>query len=446
MLISFTLKNWLSFKEESTFSMVASYEKQHIEHVAVIKKFPLKVLPISAIYGGNASGKSNLIKALSFVKEFVINGLAPEVPIPVTPYRPVPNGKNEPSFFSVSMLIDENIYEYSFSITATEIITEQLTVANSSSEKLLFKREKNKIFLGESIKKNRQTLEFIAKTTRKNFLFLTNTVWQNIATFKNVYDWFKDKLQIVFPNSKFILQNTLIGKNNPFAQQVSNMLQKLGTGIDHLDGNEVPIESLDISDEALTKIQSSLIPDKVIVYKDLNNIFYFIYKEKDVIKAKKIVSVHKVNNVLTTFNLSEESDGNLRAIDLIPAFLILASDDNDKVFVIDELDRSLHTKLTDKLISFYLESCNKNKRSQLIFTTHDVMLMSQENMRRDEIWLVERDHNQTSSIFPISDFTEIRSDKNIRKSYLEGRMGGIPNITGNVKLYDALNNEEQIYY
>ena len=74
------------------------------------------------------------------------------------------------------------------------------------------------------------------------------------------------------------------------------------------------------------------------------------------------------------------------------------------------------------------------------------MLMSQENMRRDEIWLVERDHNQTSSIFPISDFTEIRSDKNIRKSYLEGRMGGIPNITGNVKLYDALNNEEQIYY
>ena len=446
MLITFTLENWLSFKDSSSFSMVASLEKQHSEHLAYIKKFPLKLIPITAIYGGNASGKSNFIKALQFIKEFIVDGVSPESSIPVHPYKLSPQYLEKPISFSLALLINENIYEYSFSLTSKEVVKEKLTLTNSSREKILFVRERNKITIDKTIKQKNKLIDFVAQTTRSNFLFLTNTVWQNLDTFKNVYDWFKLKLEIVYPESKFIFQNELLDRNTRFAKTVSSMLKKLGTGIDHLEGQEIPLESINIHPDILAKAQGNLQPGKIMVYKDFNNLLYYLYKDKNVIKVKKIIAVHKVNDTYTAFNLSEESDGNLRAIDLIPAFIILSDEDNDKVFIIDEIDRSLHTKLTQRLIEFYLESRSASKRSQLIFTTHDIALMNQDIMRRDEFWMVNRDKDQSSSLESFSDFKEARNDTNIQKSYLEGRMGGLPNIVGNVMFVNGnIINGEQLY-
>ena len=113
-------------------------------------------------------------------------------------------------------------------------------------------------------------------------------------------------------------------------------------------------------------------------------------------------------------------------IDLIPAFLALAQKDSNKVFVIDEIDRSLHTLLTRRLLELYLRTCSKKSRKQLLFTTHDVLLMDQNLFRRDEMWITERDAHGASSILSFSEYKDIRSDKDVRKSYLQGRLGGIP--------------------
>jgi AAA15 family ATPase/GTPase len=145
--------------------------------------------------------------------------------------------------------------------------------------------------------------------------------------------------------------------------------------------------------------------------------------------AKKLMAAHTdVNGKDVVFEMNRESDGSLRAIDLLPAFIDLLSS-KKKVYVIDELDRSLHSRLTRSLLEEYLKSCSITSRSQLLFTTHDLSLMDQDLFRRDEMWVVERGDDGASELIAFSDYKEIRYDKDIRKSYLQGRLGGVPRIS-----------------
>jgi len=136
------------------------------------------------------------------------------------------------------------------------------------------------------------------------------------------------------------------------------------------------------------------------------------------------------------FDIRQESDGSQRVIELLPAFLEVSATKSKKVYVIDEVDRSLHHLLTRQLIETYLASCSNDSRAQLLLTTHDIFLMDQELFRRDEMWVSERDQKGSSELFSFSDYKDVRYDKNIRKSYLQGRFGGIPRIL----LSNALKN------
>jgi hypothetical protein len=156
---------------------------------------------------------------------------------------------------------------------------------------------------------------------------------------------------------------------------------------------------------------------------------FIVKRENGRFKAKKLVTFHeKPDGTKTQFDLRHESDGNQRIIDLLPAFIILSDIVGKKVFVFDELDRSLHTLLTKTLLENYLSNCSRSSRSQLLFTTHDVLLMDQDLLRRDEIWVTERSADGSSDLFSFSEYKEIRYDKDIRKSYLQGRLGGIPRL------------------
>jgi AAA15 family ATPase/GTPase len=141
------------------------------------------------------------------------------------------------------------------------------------------------------------------------------------------------------------------------------------------------------------------------------------------------VTFHRASNGKPIrFEISDESAGTQRLIDLLPAFHELLAGDSKKVFIIDELDRSLHTLLTRNLLESYLASRHKESRGQLIFTTHDGLLLDQDLFRRDEFWFIDKDETGASSLTSLSDFKDIRRDKDIRKSYLLGRFGGIPTI------------------
>jgi AAA15 family ATPase/GTPase len=205
MLLRFSLENWMSFRDPVSFSMIASQERQHGDRIAKVDKYQMRVLPIAAIYGGNASGKTNFFKALNFAKSLIIKGTQPDGIINVETFRLDDSHKlDKPSRFSFELLINEIIYEFSFSLTKNLIIDEKLVQFSSHSEKILYHRKEGKPNFDNSIDKD-QSLHFAFKGTRDNQLFLTNSVSQKIDTFRPIYDWFKNTLELVTPDSRFSL-------------------------------------------------------------------------------------------------------------------------------------------------------------------------------------------------------------------------------------------------
>lgn len=425
MIISFSIENWMSFRDQATFSMIASRERQHGERVPKLGKYQTRVLPIAAIYGGNASGKTNFFEALYFAKTLVVKGSGIDSLIPIEPFRLDDEGTNRPSRFAFELLIDETIYEFSFAVTRKAVLEEKLVVITSTSEKMLYDRRDGAINFDASLAKD-MFLKFAFEGTRDNQLFLTNSVSQKVDKFKPVYDWFKDTLNLVAPDSRFEPFDQFLDEEHPLYSAMNEMLQRLDTGIAHLGSEEVPFENIPFPGPIKTQLQEELEEGETV--RSINPRFVITREDGELI-AKKMVSFHpKSNGTEAKFEIHQESDGSQRIIDLLPAFLDLSVQTPPKVYVIDEIDRSLHPLLIWQLLETYLANCSTGTRTQLLLTTHNVMLMDQQLLRRDEMWVAERDASGVSSLFSFSEYKDVRYDKDLRKSYLQGRLGGIPRI------------------
>ena len=415
--------------------MVASRERQHRERVPLAAKYQTKILPIAAIYGGNASGKTNFFKALSFAKNLVVKGIQLDSLIPVETFRLDTESASKPSRFSFELLIEETIYEYSFSVTQKVILEERLVKITSTSETVLYDRRNGKPYFGAGLEKD-LFLDFAFKGTRDNQLFLTNSVSQKVETFRPVYNWFRNTLELVAPDTRFEPFEQFLDEAHSLYATMNEMLPKLDTGILHLGGESIPFEDLPLPDALKTMIKEDVqegMTVRVVSEPSVNR--YIITRKQGELIAKKLVSYHpKSDGTETKFELQQESDGSQRVIDLLPAFLEISAPQASKVFVIDEVDRSLHTHLTRRLLEGFLESCSPESRSQLLFTTHDVLLMDQLLLRRDEMWVAERDVTGASHLRSFSEYKDVRFDKDIRKSYLQGRLGGIPRMLSAGKL------------
>lgn len=443
MLISFSVENWMSYKNRVKFSMVASKERQHGERLAKIKKYNMRVLPISAIYGGNASGKTNLFKALDFSRMLVVDGIKPDSYIPVELFRLDTEMSKKPSKFSFELLIDEIIYEYSFAVTPKAILEEKLVVINSSSEKTLYHRKNGKPNFDSSLE-NDDLLQFAFRGTRDNQLFLYNSVDQNVDSFRPVYDWFKSTLVLIYPDSRYGPFEQFMDEGSPIGSAMNEMLDQLDTGIVNLDGEEIHFDNLPLPEPIKVDLKEKLLEGNAVI--NIRGEGYVVTIKDGELFAKKLVTYHaNEKGEKIKFELHEESDGSQRVIDLLPAFLDLSQDLSKRVFVIDEIDRSLHTLLIRRLLEMYLNNCSEKNRSQLLFTTHDALLIDQKLFRRDEIWVAERDRGGVSDLFSFSDYKDIRYDKDILKSYLQGRLGGTPRIRAEeiLKNYCTIDESEE---
>ena len=431
MLLRFLLNNWTSYKEDTELSLLATAEKQHAETLSSVKKFRLKLLPLTAIYGANASGKSNLVEALAFVKAYVLQGVGINDAIPVKRFKLDDLGTQKPLTIELDLLINELIYEFAFSVTPDRVVSESLHRVNSTSRKMLYRRVGQEFVLGEGLKE-RELLNFSTKTTRANTLFLTNTVLQAIPTFKEVFDWFEKQLVIVTPYTMFGPVNRIIDKSDPLSKSVSQLLVEFGTGVERLEGQEIDLSSVPLSTENLKALQTQLKDgEKSVIRHPWLTSAIVLYKQGDEIKAKKVIAKHrKADGTEVAFSLDEESDGTNRLVDLAPSLLMLCQPKLPTVVVIDELDRSLHTLVTQECLKRFLDHCGQDNRNQLIFTTQDVQLMDQKLLRRDEIWVSEKNSNGESTLVAFSEFKDIRSDNNLINNYLLGRLGGLPNISG----------------
>lgn len=433
MLIRFTVENFLSFNQRIDFNLLASEEENHGHHVVNFAQTqPRKILRTSIIYGANASGKSNLIKAMAFAQKMIVEGIEKSQNIPLIPFRLSENGQSQPSRFEFEFCVANKAYAYGFILNKQRVIEEWLFDINQAEEISIFERREqligfnNKHPLFENISaEDQQRLEFEAKGTRENLLFLTNCAERNLKRFNLFYSWFQEKLSIIFPHSEQLSLYLLSNMDNDFFNQT---MQFFDFGINKIHFEPLSLEKdREMPHEIKDKIKSSFpYGSGKVQFISWSNFNYLIKESSEyILEAFKIFTLRTdTENKAILFELSEESDGTRRIINLMPILMNLR--ENDTTIIIDELERSLHALLSYKLFELVLNhAAFKQHHSQLIATTHEVNLLNIKQLfRKDEIWFVEKDKMQQSMLYSMADAAV--EELNLVNGYLNGRFGGIP--------------------
>jgi uncharacterized protein len=251
----------------------------------------------------------------------------------------------------------------------------------------------------------------------------------------------------IFPGklSRFEPFEQFLDEGHVLFAPMNDMLSQLDTGIVHLGGEEMPFENIPVPKQMQQKLQEEVKEGSTMrILSGPSNERFVVTRKNGRLLAKKLITYHpNMDGTESKFEMSQESDGSQRVIDLLPAFLMASAAKSSKVFVIDEVDRSLHTILTRRLLEMYLSNCSPESRAQMLFTTHDVLLMDQGLFRRDEMWVTERNAEGVSNLISFSEYKDVRYDKDIRKSYLQGRLGGVPRIIGASIPQDQCHNNER---
>lgn len=443
MLIRFSVKNFLSFKESTEFSLFPSKVRKHPEHVYKGKKSnDINVLKTSVIYGPNASGKSNLIKAMFFAQKMIREGIKAKTSIPRTPFK-MDNSYLEPSSFEFEIKVKNKNYAYGFIVDDTKIVEEWLYEINKSKDHLLFSinsKNKEQYELGSKLnfdnKKEKQFFEFSIIGKPENRLFLNEFLERNLSKtlpnlsqINDVIDWFDKTLNIIFPNSKYAGLELTVGNDTKITNMLSSFLKSCDTGIEELLLKEINFDQdLDgIPADIKEKIQADLNNnERAIITAPKNRRYQISRNSKGSIEAHKLMTTHlDQDGNKVEFEIFNESDGTQRLLDLAPGLIEALM--TESVFIIDEIDRSLHPEITILLLSTFLKT-TENSASQLIITTHETNLLNQKLLRKDEIWFMQKLKNGASKLYSLEDFKP-RFDKDIRKEYLSGRFGGVPLVT-----------------
>lgn len=451
MLVSFTVENWKSYHEQTMLSMVADRSRQHIDTLASPKYYKgLHILPIAAFYGGNASGKTNLLDALRFVQEFVSRGYPDAASVPVEPFVGEAEGI-EPVSFSIQMLVEqpegsfcparthqpELIYQLDFEVTRMNVLHESLAWYDSKqNEHVLYTRDEDgTVALDDELTekldaKTVTLLDAIAVGTGPRRLFLTNAAGQGQRVFLPVYDWFQNVLRNASTSMKSARVTDFID-DEKYSEQFGRIMHALGTGVDRVELEQLDMEALPQELQPVVQhLTSQIDGDAMLQFMgsdsragDPSTRIYTV-QIHDGIQTVKRVQTYRNGKA---FGLYRESSGTRRLLEILPVFLDLWLHAN-RVWTLDEVEREFHTDMTKELLQGFLDGCTADTRTQVLLSTHDLMLMDQDIFRKDEIIIVERNAAGESTLNAIGDYAGIRNDLDLRRSYLDGRFGGKPTI------------------
>jgi len=431
MLLRFNVSNCLSFNEMTEFNSFTGDHRRFDNHVFKYKNVDL--LKISAIYGANATGKSNLIEALDYMRDAVISEDLKKIEL-----FEFKGNEDKSSSFELEFLIEDTVYIYGFEIFSYKVKNEYLYFSGlGKKDELIFDRTVNdkgvsNISIGKKylkLKKHKTLKEHYEEKSTPNQLFVNVVGDVNLGDLSihidNVFTWFV-RLQIIFPYSKPMhLVSNLINKPS-FMDFTKDVLCSFDTGIKSLHIKEFGVK--DYFGEDDKGYVNDLVED--LENSDRSNlpldVDMIITMEEGVPVIKKLYVEHVGFGSKKLFSYHEESDGTKRLIEFMSLlYNLLVNKNSNNVYIIDEIGRSLHPYLLKKFLSKL--SKEENLYGQLVFTTHESHLLDLSILRPDEIWFAEKNSkNGTTEFKTLSEFNRIRPDLNIRKGYLEGRFGGIP--------------------
>ncbi|ALU91284.1 conserver hypothetical protein [Herbaspirillum rubrisubalbicans M1] len=428
MFIEFSTENFLSFKERASLSMVASKLKSRnrgFDKGATfeIEGYPLTLLKCAAIYGANASGKSNLFSAMRFMRELVLNSSKEsqaEEPTGVQPHLLSVGYSDRPSFFEMAFVAGGRMYTYSFSLDSKCIHTEKLISIVGPKERELFSREGDNIVLDPSFSEG----NLLVEKTRKNALFLS--VCANFAgkISGKILRWF-DRLRLVSglrDNGLMPFTQSCLDENHKSRDAIDALLKSFDLGIERVrPGKEKALEIPDgsnFSGELRTAVDAIAKYTKAqkIAIRDTNS-FHKVFDENGDVAGE------------IAFDLAtSESQGTQKLVALSAPLVDTLT--NSLIVFIDEFDARLHPILSRSILRLFNSESGNPKNAQLIIATHDTNLLDRSLLRRDQIWFCEKDRYGGSHLTSLVEY-KVRNDASFEKDYIIGKYGAIP-ILGNL--------------
>lgn len=410
MILEFSVTNFLSFKEKNTLSMIANASNGLENNYVVVKD--KKILKTAAIYGSNASGKSNLFKILTSVIYMLqtSNNIDINAKLPIVPFKFDKKLIKKPSEFEIKFIFEDIKYVYGFVADEKQIYEEYLYNYPNGRETKIFDRTNINEY---SYPKQDQKIlkEIESKNVPNKFFLATATNW-NFKKTKPAYEFLTSRIGTCFniEELKNISFNIYENNDQYLKDFTLDFLKKTDFNIE-----DYKVSKIEIPQELLTRTPEFLkksIPENP-------KTFQALFKHKG------------VNNYL---NLDEESLGTQMIFALIP--FIASTLNQSKVLIIDELDKSLHPFLVHYIVEMFHDPDINRKGAQLIFNTHDTNLLDLNILRRDQIWFTERNNdNGESELYPLSDFS-VRKSENVEKGYLLGRYGAVPFIKNDLNLWE----------
>lgn len=395
------------------------------------------VLKLGVIYGANASGKSNLVKAMVMARDRILNPTGARQRIDRVPFKLDPACRDRPTRFEFEIKFDSRYFAYGFSVSSQRVEEEWLFEVGRTVEERIFERTANGFEWGRfkfANPEEKAFLEFTAKGTLPNRLFLSECRERNVRENVPAAEDVVNVLQL-FEYGMIISLPDWTSRNIPyrvqseawFKHQLAKYLQCFDTGIEAIDVEPVELEPLN---DDMRKIIELRIDSESLPGHGWNDGPHQFWARDDqgALKAWKLVSRHRSRNGMeqsATFDMSEESDGTRRLMQLVPAMIAMTT--YDGVFIIDELDRSLHADVLHSYLANFLKY-SEGRSSQLIVTTHDTTLLKQNFLRRDEVWFVEKGNDQSSRLVALEEYKDVEQSKDLQQDYLLGRFGGVPVI------------------
>ncbi len=447
MLIDFSVKNFRSFGAEQTLNLIASGKLQdHEDHCVPIAGTGKNVLRASVVYGANAAGKSNLVRAILFAQS-MIQGAGSLKRVALSQFRFCKtNTPSTPSTFEFRFLVKEQIFVYGFAITQKAVIEEWLdaTTEKGREAKVFARKEQDfsignlKAFgsAGEASEQALKALQVLKP--RPDQLLLNKVVDLPQSSRGELLNraawWFTESLTVIQANTSFGPLLELLDKAADFRRFAGEFLRNAGTGIDDLHIEQSEIAAENIPKHLLDDLQVTKGGDASIVVGSPSVTLQLDSNDPTKVVRRNLAARHRVRANTYSIPFQDESDGTQRCLDLLPALFHLAT--SSRVIVIDELDRSLHPLLCHAFVKCFVDSC-PGACQQMIVTTHETHLLDQELLRRDEVWFVEKDAKEQTQLYSLVDM-KIRNDMRIEKGYLQGRFGGIPFIGDTQKLMDMV--------
>lgn len=455
MLIKFSLSNFLSFNQRQVFSMEAGKARRNTKRIYRNKN--IKLTKCEAIFGANASGKSNLIEAFQFVQDMVVDGL----PRGFTNkyFRQNPNNQSKPSTFEIELLLAKKriVYGFSIMLKTGSIQQEYLYELNTANtKKFIFQRDLvNSTFTVGEYFKNKSGIEKLTmygedSISDSELLFLSiinhgkSKMYEDnpeLKILRKVYIWFRNLLTVSNPNS-ILTGYPYFSSSN--LNEIANLLNALGTGISDLKIVEVPVETIKnkVPEDLFNKVLSDLEKEKAknekcnpsIMLRSYKEFYTFELDKNNDLVIKTIEFSHESTSVY--FNLKEESDGTARLLDLIE--ILLKVSDNG-IFVIDEMDRCLHPVMTTRIIELFLKMAEE-RDTQLIITSHESRLLATEILRNDEICFIVKNRKGESILNPLEKY-QLRADKKVYAAMFDGTLEDVLPSYDEAKIHAILKRE-----